>query len=96
MRSFLGRDILSLKEFERQEFFRVFEIAEKLEPIARSRRNTDLLKEKTLVTAFYQPSTRTRLAHEAGMIRLGGQVTGFSDAKMTRAGDFYQETQSEC
>ncbi len=92
MRSFAGRDILSLKDFERQEFFRVFEIAEELEPIARNRRNSDLLKEKTLVTAFYQPSTRTRLAHEAAMIRLGGQVTGFSDAKMTRAGDFYQES----
>ena len=91
MRSFLGRDILSLKEFERNEFFRVFEIAEKLEPIARNRRNTDLLKEKTMVTAFYQPSTRTRLAHEAAMHRLGGHVTGFSDAKMTRAGDWYQE-----
>jgi len=92
MRSFLGRDILSLKDFERNEFFRVFEAAEKLEPIARNRKNTDLLKEKILVTAFYQPSTRTRLAHEAAMIRLGGQVTGFSDAKMTRAGDFYQES----
>ncbi|MDX1416914.1 MAG: aspartate carbamoyltransferase [Candidatus Promineifilaceae bacterium] len=92
MRSFAGRDILSLKDFERNEFFRVFEVAEKLEPIARNRRNSDLLREKTLVTAFYQPSTRTRLAHEAGMIRLGGQVTGFADAKMTRAGDFYQET----
>ena len=92
MRSFLGRDILSLKEFERNEFFRVFETAEKLEPIARNRKNTDILKEKTLVTAFYQPSTRTRLAHEAAMIRLGGQVTGFADAKMTRAGDFYQES----
>jgi len=88
----LGRDILSLKDFERQEFFRVFEIAEQMEPIARSRRNVDMLKEKTLVTAFYQPSTRTRLAHEAAMHRLGGHVTGFSDAKMTRAGDFYQES----
>ena len=92
MRSFLGRDILSLKDFERNEFFRVFEIAETLEPIARSRRNSDLLAEKTLVTAFYQPSTRTRLAHEAAMHRLGGHVTGFADAKMTRAGDFYQES----
>ncbi len=92
MRSFAGRDILSLKEFERNEFFRVFEAAEKLESIARNRRNADILKEKTLVTAFYQPSTRTRLAHEAAMIRLGGQVTGFSDAKNTRAGDFYQES----
>lgn len=92
MRSFMGRDILSLKDFEREEFFRIFEVADELEPIARSRRNTDLLAEKTMVTAFYQPSTRTRLAHEAAMHRLGGHVTGFSDAKMTRAGDWYQES----
>ncbi len=92
MRSFLGRDILSLKDFERNEFLHLFDVARELEPIARSRRNGDMLKEKTLVTAFYQPSTRTRLAHEAAMHRLGGHVTGFSDAKMTRAGDFYQES----
>jgi aspartate carbamoyltransferase catalytic subunit len=92
MRSFAGRDILSLKEFERNEFFHVFDVAAELEPIARTRQNSDMLKEKTLVTAFYQPSTRTRLAHEAAMHRLGGHVTGFSDAKMTRAGDFYQES----
>lgn len=92
MRSFAGRDILSLKEFERNEFFHVFDVAQKMEPIARSRKNVDLLKEKILVTAFYQPSTRTRLAHESAMLRLGGRVTGFSDAKMTRAGDFYQES----
>ncbi len=92
MRSFAGRDILSLKEFERNEFFRVFEVAEELEPIARNRRNAELLKEKTLVAAFYQPSTRTRLAHEAAMHRLGGHVVGFADPKMTRAGDFYQES----
>ena len=92
MRSFAGRDILSLKDFERQEFFRVFEIAARLEPIARERQMSDLLNGKILVTAFYQPSTRTRLAHEAAMLRLGGKVTGFSDAKMTRAGDFYQES----
>jgi aspartate carbamoyltransferase catalytic subunit len=92
MRSFIGRDILSLKDFERNEFFHVFEVAEELEPIAKNRRNSDMLSEKTLVTAFYQPSTRTRLAHEAAMHRLGGHVTGFADAKMTRAGDFYQES----
>jgi aspartate carbamoyltransferase catalytic subunit len=92
MRSFQGRDILSLKDFEREEFFRVFQVADQMEPIARDRRSCDLLKNKILVTAFYQPSTRTRLAHESAMLRLGGSVTGFSDAKMTRAGDFYQES----
>ncbi len=92
MRSFLGRDIVSLKNFEREDFLRVFEICEQLAPFARNRENTDLLSKKTLVTAFYQPSTRTRLSTEAAMLRLGGAVTGFSDAKMTRAGDFYQES----
>ena len=72
MRSFAGRDILSLKDFERDEFFRVFQVAKELEPIARDRRNSTMLADKTLVTAFYQPSTRTRLAHEAAMHRLGG------------------------
>src|SRR6516165_1509519 len=92
MRSFLGRDILSLKGFERKEFERVFEVCDELAPIARNRRNTDLLADKTLLTAFYQPSTRTRLSTEAAMHRLGGHVLGFSDAKMTRAGDFYRES----
>jgi aspartate carbamoyltransferase catalytic subunit len=92
MRSFQGRDILSLKDFEREEYFQVFRVADRLAPHARDRRNTDLLEHKTLLTAFYQPSTRTRLATEAAMHRLGGHVLGFSDAKMTRAGDFYQES----
>jgi len=92
MRSFLGRDILSLKDFERMDFMRIFQVAQELEPYARDRRNGDLLKDKTLVTAFYQPSTRTRLSTEAAMTRLGGSVIGFSDPKMTRAGDAYQES----
>ena len=92
MRSFIGRDILSLKEFERSEFDHVFDVCRKMEVIARGRKNVDMLKEKTLVTAFFQASTRTRLAHEAAMHRLGGHVTGFADFKMTRAGDFYQES----
>ena len=92
MRSFLGRNILSLKDFERADFQRIFEICDELAPIAKSRQNADMLAGKTLLTAFYQPSTRTRLATEAAMHRLGGHVLGFSDAKMTRAGDFYQES----
>ncbi len=95
MRSFAGRDILSLKDMERDEFFQVFRVADEMAPIAEKRRNIDLLKDKTLLTAFYQPSTRTRMATEAAMHRLGGHVMGFSDAKMTRAGDFYQESMKD-
>jgi len=35
MRSFLGRDILSLKDMERDEYFQIFEAADRL---ARTRR----------------------------------------------------------
>lgn len=95
MRSFLGRDILSLADMERSEIERVLDVAEQLAPVARDRRRTDLLAEKILVSAFYQPSTRTRLAHESAMVRLGGGVVGFADPKMTRAGDFYQESMKD-
>ena len=74
MRSFSGRDILSLKDFERNEFFRVLEVAKELEPIARDRRNSDMLREKTLVTAFYQPSGGLVLNFPAIATRL--QISG--------------------
>ena len=35
---------------------------------------------KKLATLFYEPSTRTRLSHEAAMMNLGGNVMGFSSA----------------
>ncbi|MGD2061057.1 MAG: aspartate carbamoyltransferase [Acidimicrobiia bacterium] len=92
MRSFAGRDILSLNGFERAEFEQVFAVADRFEPVPRERRRLDLLSDKILVSAFFQASTRTRLAHESAMLRLGGAVTGFADPKMTRAGDFYQES----
>lgn len=38
-------------------------------------------KPKILATLFFEPSTRTRLSFESAMIKLGGSVIGFSDAK---------------
>ena len=62
MRSFNGRDILSLKGFEREEYFRVFEVADELAPFARNRRNADLLKEKNTGDGFLP----AQHAHAAG------------------------------
>ena len=55
MKSFLGRDILSLKEFERDDYYRIFEVCDRLAPHRAQPPNTDLCADKTLVTAFYQP-----------------------------------------
>lgn len=38
---------------------------------------------KVLATLFFEPSTRTRLSHEAAMCRLGGSVIGFADANVS-------------
>ena len=37
-------------------------------------------KGKILATLFFEPSTRTRLSFESAMLRLGGDVLGFSEA----------------
>jgi aspartate carbamoyltransferase catalytic subunit len=92
MSSWLGRDVLSLKNVARDDYLELFRAADVLAPFAAQRRNLDLLRHRNLVTAFYQASTRTRLSTEAAMLRLGGTVLGFADPKMTRAGDFYQES----
>ena len=40
---------------------------------------------KILATLFFEPSTRTRLSFESAMLRLGGQVLGFSEASSSSA-----------
>ncbi len=40
---------------------------------------TNLCNGKILGTLFYEPSTRTRFSFEAAMLRLGGEVIGFSE-----------------
>lgn len=40
---------------------------------------------KILATLFYEPSTRTRLSFESAMLRMGGQVLGFSSADSSSA-----------
>ncbi len=40
---------------------------------------------KILATLFFEPSTRTRLSFESAMLRLGGQVLGFSSAQSSSA-----------
>lgn len=89
--AFKGRDLLGLRDLTREEIDGIIDLA-LLYARSENAMNRNLLDGKVLLSAFYQPSTRTRLSHEAAMLRLGGKVIGFGDPKMTRAGDFYQES----
>ncbi|MEM3553165.1 MAG: aspartate carbamoyltransferase, partial [Candidatus Bathyarchaeia archaeon] len=78
---FLGRNVISIKDFTREDIEYILSIADSMEPIAR--KGSDLLKGKIMAALFFEPSTRTRLSFESAMKRLGGEVIGFSEAKGT-------------
>ena len=79
MFQFNGGDIISTKQFEREDFEHICEVAATMEPYAKGEKVTDMMKGKILATVFFEPSTRTRLSFESAMSRLGGQVISSAD-----------------
>jgi aspartate carbamoyltransferase catalytic subunit len=88
--AFFAQDILSIKDCSRTDLEGLFTLAVSMEDISRGRR-CQLISDKVIASLFFQPSTRTQLSFSSAIQRLGGGVIGFSDPKMTRSGDFYQE-----
>jgi len=76
----MGRDIISIKDFTREEIDYFLKIAGAMEPIAKS--GSDMLHGKSLATLFFEPSTRTRLSFEAAMHKLGGTAIGFAEPEI--------------
>jgi aspartate carbamoyltransferase catalytic subunit len=70
----------------------IFSVASKLDYVLKDRTRLKTLDDKIMASLFFQPSTRTRLSFESAMIRLGGSIVGFADAKVSRAGDAYGES----
>jgi len=77
---FKSRDIISIKDFSREEIDYILKIAQAMEPIAA--KGSDMLRGKILATLFFEPSTRTRLSFEAAMHKLGGSTIGFAEAEI--------------
>lgn len=72
MRHLVDSMDLSIGEVEE-----LFKIAERIMEKEDDYRN--ICNGKILATLFYEPSTRTRFSFEAAMLKLGGQVIGFSE-----------------
>ena len=77
---FKGRDIVSIKDFTREEIDYIMKIASAMESTAK--KGSDMLHGKILATLFFEPSTRTRLSFEAAMNKLGGTTIGFAEPKV--------------
>ena len=77
------RHFLNPLDFSTEEFDTLMDLADDI------RRHPDKYAHacagKKLATLFYEPSTRTRLSHEAAMLNLGGSVLGFSSADSSSA-----------
>lgn len=73
------RHLIESNDFTLSEQEEIFVLADSI--IASQESYLDTCKGKLLATLFYEPSTRTRFSFEAAMLRLGGQVVGFSEPK---------------
>ena len=71
-----NRDILSILDLSRDEIKIIFNEANEM--LKHKNNKISILKGKILATAFFEPSTRTRLSFQTAMLRLGGDVIDLS------------------
>ena len=76
------RHILDLDDFTREEIELVFEIADAMaEILTREVKRVPTLRGKTIVTLFYEPSTRTRTSFELAAKNLSADTASVDAAK---------------
>ncbi|WP_324736648.1 aspartate carbamoyltransferase [Thermococcus sp. SY098] len=80
MQGWKGRDVISIRDFSKDDIEYVLNTAERLEKELKEKGSLEYAKGKILATLFFEPSTRTRLSFESAMHRLGGSVIGFAEA----------------
>lgn len=71
------RHFIEPGDFTIEEYDEIFRLADDI--IQTPEKYLDVCKGKLLASLFFEPSTRTRFSFESAMLRLGGQVVGFSD-----------------
>lgn len=77
------RHLMSPLDFTVEELDKILDLANDIE--ANPEKYAHACEGKKLATLFYEPSTRTRLSHEAAMLNLGGSILGFSSADSSSA-----------
>lgn len=77
------RHLMSPLDFSVEELDHLLDLANDIE--GNPEKYAHACDGKKLATLFYEPSTRTRLSHEAAMLNLGGSILGFSSADSSSA-----------
>ena len=79
--SFRDRDIISIRDFSREDVEHVLEVTGLMEPLARG--GSKMLEGRVLANIFFEPSTRTRLSFESAMLKLGGQYISIPESHVS-------------
>lgn len=72
------KNLIDIKDLSKKEIDDLIKVANDI--ITNMDKYSHKCDGKILATLFFEPSTRTRLSFESAMLRLGGQVLGFSEA----------------
>jgi aspartate carbamoyltransferase catalytic subunit len=93
--TFIGNHVLSMGQYSREDLELLYRTAEGIREERAVVAEERPLAGRLLMSAFFDASTRTRLAHETAMIRLGGTVAGFADPSVTRCGGSTKESDND-
>ncbi|QLH03603.1 aspartate carbamoyltransferase [Nitrosopumilus cobalaminigenes] len=93
MNEFYQKDILSIKDYTKEQLESIFASTDKIMQLNPSDRR-EICKGNTLGYLFYEPSTRTRLSFDSAMASIGGNSLGISDitSSSTQKGESLADT----
>ncbi|MCC6053129.1 MAG: aspartate carbamoyltransferase, partial [Desulfurococcaceae archaeon] len=80
---YVGADVISALQFTRSDVEKLIALAEEIRRVYETGGRLDVAKGKVLFTAFFEPSTRTRLSFQFAMIKLGGAVVDLGPEEVT-------------
>jgi aspartate carbamoyltransferase catalytic subunit len=84
MNEFYQKDIISIKDFDKEKLEKIFVATDKIMKLNPAERR-EICKGKTLAYLFYEPSTRTRLSFDSAIASVGGNSLGISDIASSSA-----------
>jgi aspartate carbamoyltransferase catalytic subunit len=93
MNEFYQKDIISIKDYGKEQLEKIFTSTDKMIQLDSSQRQ-EICKGKTLGYLFYEPSTRTRLSFDSAMASIGGNSLGISNisSSSTQKGESLADT----
>jgi len=93
MNEFFEKDIVSVRDLDKQKLEKIFSATEKIIKLEPSQRR-EIARGKTLGYLFYEPSTRTRLSFQSAIASLGGSSLGIADitSSSTQKGESLADT----